>query len=712
VVSGGRSLIVVLSCVLSAGAAVAAPIFWPARQENDRTIRVRPLPECRVHAVTEDGTETLHACGVSVSLPPHAHLVWIEQGNTISGQVAPPADAAAEVDLPLVAAGAVQVDVDSHAEQQRSVRLLHAGAVRFTRTMPAARAGEHLLMPAGTILVLENDRRGEVLRLGTGNVVPGRTASIRPAAPAQDAALVGLFTIPTIVATSGAPTAFSVNGDRVPELVIDHGGEVVTLWRLPSGPAEVGVRSGAYQFAPQTLRLRERGVATMRGELRPLPSLTVKIDVPESALAAWKTLEPALTIRRTADKKVVRQGDAAGEQEFALLPLDVYDAVLTAKPWTFVRRADLTAGADGEVEFAVEPFTISGRVMAGDEPAAATVAFRRGNGDTTTTHTDADGEYEVTLWMRDMYIVETILDANASDAPFSRAVRLTSTRRFDIRVPRTKVVVQVTDAVSSKPVAGAEVTTFNRWDDPRSGKGTASHTVTTDENGLARLAPLTAGTAEIHVLATGYFKDEPVTIDVQDEPVERTVAVKVRPAGATAVVRIVLPGGAPASDADVMVVRDTGGWQPLWSARADAQGSVSVPRALAHSIVLVRHPAAAGLARRFQDLPEQEYRLVPASPQPLLVNVKHGGDAAGNVAITVWFHELPLTGAALEFLLGAPTLVPANGLWTGRNLPREPVRILASSGMIDAQIAAGAYDALATIVPEPRPNQVTLTVVD
>jgi hypothetical protein len=46
------------------------------------------------------------------------------------------------------------------------------------------------------------------------------------------------------------------------------------------------------------------------------------------------------------------------------------------------------------------------------------------------------------------------------------------------------------------------------------------------------------------------------------------------------------------------------------------------------------------------------------------------------------------------------------------NLPREPVRILVSSGRIDAAIAAGAYDALATVVPEPRPSQVTLTVVD
>jgi 5-hydroxyisourate hydrolase-like protein (transthyretin family) len=378
-----------------------------------------------------------------------------------------------------------------------------------------------------------------------------------------------------------------------------------------------------------------------------------------------------------------------------------------------VRRADLTGGVDGTVEFAPQPFMISGKVTAGDAPKAASVVFRRGNGDTSKAHADSSGAYEVTLWMSDMYIIETILEEDPSQPPFSRATRLWSTRTIDIHVPMTKVKVEVTDAATGKPVAGAEVTTFNRWDDPASGKGSASHTVMTDAQGIARLAPLSQGTAEIHVKADGYFKDEPAIIAVTDDSGERTVAVKLRPAGATSVVRVILPNGAPAEGAEVMLVGDPGGSSILWSGRADTAGRVSVPRSLAQSILLVRHPAAAGLARRFQDLPDQEYRLIPASPQPLLVRVERRGEPpAGFVGITVWFGGLPLTGGALEFLVRTPAFVPSGGIWKAMSLPREPVRILASSGTIDAQIAAGAYDALATVVPEPRPAQIVLNVVD
>lgn len=309
-----------------------------------------------------------------------------------------------------------------------------------------------------------------------------------------------------------------------------------------------------------------------------------------------------------------------------------------------------------------------------------------------------------------MYIVETVLDESDTQQAFSRAMRLSSAQRVDIRVPLTKVLVQVTDAATNQPVADAEVTTFNRWEDPQSGKGTASHAVTTDAAGVARLAPLTPGTAEIHVHATGYFKDDPITITVPD--LERTVAVKLRPTGATSVLRIALPNGAPASEAEVMVVADTGGWKNLWSGRADAQGVANVPRALSGAIILARHPAAAGVARRFEDLPEQEYRLRLPSPQPLMVKTERRGDVAGNVAITIWFDGLPLTGSALEFLLRSPAMVPNSGFWTASNLPRAPIRILASSGLIDDQIVKGAFDALATIVPEPSPNPVVLSVVD
>jgi hypothetical protein len=480
----------------------------------------------------------------------------------------------------------------------------------------------------------------------------------------------------------------------------------VTLWSgLAAGDRQLALRSDTYHFAPASLRLRERNIVTIRGELRQLPALKVTIDVPEDALTAWRALDPSLTVRRTADQKVIRRSDSAtGEQLFSFLPPDSYDAVLKTSQWTFVRRADLTAGADGAVSFSPEPFTISGTLTAGGEPRASTVRFRRGNGDTTKVQSDATGQYEVTLWMSDMYL--------NVQPPFSRAMRLWSTRRLDIQVPMTKVRVHVTDAANNKPVADAAVMTLNRWNDAQSGKGAASHTVKTDARGIAELAPLSRGTAEIHVNAAGYFKDDATTIEIQDDRFERTIAVSLRPAGEASDVSISLPDGSPAAEADVMVVADSTGRQILWTGKSDPRGRVSVPRSLIGSIVLIRHRGAAGMARRFTGAAEEKLVLAAPSPQPLLVKVERRGQSAVNAAMTVWYGALPISSAALQFLLGVPPLTSIDGQWAAPNLPREPIRILASSGMFDAAIATGAYEALATVVPEPRPNQLTLEAVD
>jgi hypothetical protein len=310
-----------------------------------------------------------------------------------------------------------------------------------------------------------------------------------------------------------------------------------------------------------------------------------------------------------------------------------------------------------------------------------------------------------------MYIVEAVLDEASEQPPFARLYRLSTSRRLDIHVPRTKVLVSVTDSATGNPVANAAVNTINRWEDGETGKGGASHNATTDDSGVARLAPLSEGTAEIHVTADGYFKDDPITIAVQNDTA-RTVPVRLRPAGAGVAVRVILPGGAPAADAELRAVAAPSGLPILWSGRTDADGRVSVARSLIGLILLVRHQAAASHARRLEDTPEQEIQLMPFSPQPLMIRVERRGEPARSAQITVWLGVLPISGPALGFLTRSPSSTSAAGDWVGQHLPQGPLRILASSGSIDAQIAAGVYDALAATVPEPRPNQFVITVVE
>lgn len=588
----------------------------------------------------------------------------------------------------------------------RTVRLVHAGVIPFSRTITTSE--QRARMPEGTTLALELDPRGDVTRVAVERISPARTTILDPKTPSSGAALVGLFEVRRVIEKH--ESRLLLDGQHQPEFVVGHGHELIALWRsLDAGQFEMTLRSEAYQFAPAPVRLRAKNVATIRGELRPLPNLSVKVVVPDDARDAWQALEPSLSVRRTADKKEVRSSKGQ-DHDFSLLPLDTYEVALTAKPWTFVRSADLTSGTDAAVEFELAPFTISGTVTAGNDPKAASVTFRRGNGDATTVRTNARGEYEATLWTNGMYIVEAAVEGSKKP-PFTRLYRLSTTRRLDVQVPQTQVSVVVTDAVTGEPIANARVTTINRWQDPDSRKGSTSHHVITDAHGVALLAPLSEGIAEIHVAADGYFKDDPATIPVQKE-LSRTIAVSMRRETAGNRVRVVLPNAAPAAEAELLAVGDPSGLAILWSGRADGDGRVSVPQSLAAAILLVRHPAAAGHARRIENVPDVEIRLAPSSPQPIVLRAERRGEPVRSARITVWYGALPISSAALQFLTRTPSATSAAGDWVGNYLPAGPLRVLASSGRIDGQIAAGAYDALATVVPDPRPNQVVLTVVD
>jgi hypothetical protein len=189
-----RLLFVVLTAALNAGVALAAPAFFPARVSGDGAVRrVAIQSDCRVHVELKKGAEALHPCGAPLSLSSEALLVWIEQGEEVSGQIAWPSN---DVDLPLVSAGALQLELERPAnDEQRTVRLLNAGSLAFVRTIRVGKAAQRLLMPQGTTIALELDARGDVSRLATAKIVRGRVATVRPIVPAEGAALVGIFTI-------------------------------------------------------------------------------------------------------------------------------------------------------------------------------------------------------------------------------------------------------------------------------------------------------------------------------------------------------------------------------------------------------------------------------------------------------------------------------------------------------------------------------------
>ncbi len=113
---------------MSAGTALASVTLRPAQHGPDGTLGRLPITaDCRVHVLTEDGIETLHPCGESLSLAARARTLWIEQGDAISGQVEVPL-AATDMALPLVPAGEVSL-VDEKGVKR--ARVIHAGGTRF-----------------------------------------------------------------------------------------------------------------------------------------------------------------------------------------------------------------------------------------------------------------------------------------------------------------------------------------------------------------------------------------------------------------------------------------------------------------------------------------------------------------------------------------------------------------------------------------------------
>ena len=73
---------------------------------------------------------------------------------------------------------------------------------------------------------------------------------------------------------------------------------------------------------------------------------------------------------------------------------------------------------------------------------------------------------------------------------------------------------------------------------------------------------------------------------------------------------------------------------------------------------------------------------------------------------------LRVSGSRLAFLAWSSAATDRDGLWSARNLPCEPLRLLAWKRVGPAAIASGAYDALATLVACPSPNRIVVRTID
>lgn len=131
-------------------------------------------------------------------------------------------------------------------------------------------------------------------------------------------------------------------------------------------------------------------------------------------------------------------------------------------------------------------------------------------------------------------------------------------------------------------------------------------------------------------------------------------------------------------------------------------------------MLLVRHPAAGFLVRRFERCAgaeeTPEWTLPPAAG-PLRLRVVDGSGSPvpwARLALTV--DGGLLAGSLLRWLTGADA-ADAAGLWQGQNLPATPLAALALPAGGDGLPPVIGTGSLATEIAPPWPSVVELTAV-
>jgi len=723
----------ILASGLAALALVAAisPAFaaTPDQSLPGPTISIAPAQsvdarraDCSVKLLRAAEDEpSSHACGAPIRVAEGRYSAWIETAGRISAELL-------DVDVPAGAGHqsfstklAPAASVEIRAERvDPSIRLvLMHTSMPFRRELPVSRAvGRPVWMPAGSVVAASFDRRGDAVTISRPVAATAGSTVIVDVTKQVGSALVGLLEL----ADAGSSSAFTAIAlrdavERPSDLLFRRGEEFLAVWYgLGAGWATVDIQSKELFAEAAETTIRDDSASTVRARIRRRPTLTLALDASESELKALAERKAVLRLVTHGDGRTLAETPIDGrEYRFEHLPPEMLAGVIDIGGWKVSHRIDLTAGIDLQEAVEIDAVEVSGRITYGGDPAAARIQFRSGD-ESTDTEADETGRYETLLWQTGRFIAEVRLRDEPAVPSFHDTFWVDAdTSTLDFRIPRTNYRVAVVDRETGKPIARASVGFLNRWQDPDLGARSHGRAVISDDNGLATLPPLRAGDVELRVGATGYRDAEVVRFVVPEgEPVQKPPVIEIRleGAGRGERVRLVLPDGSAAARAGLMIVGDGVPSSPLFRGTTDADGAVTIPAGLEGAILLVRHPAAGTLVRRWTGPQQQEeaWKLPPAAG-PVLVRVRTSDDAPVRFAsIVLWVNGLPLSGPALIFLMDQAPQTDGEGIFTVRNLAPEPFRIVALRR--SRQTAAEALFALATLVPFPRPDAVILRVVE
>lgn len=697
-----------------------AILFWPSKYADvDDRCKVVLAPW------SDFAAERAFACGVWFQPPEDRYQSWIEMGDdrispvaaTINFAPTPFQGRGQRVIMPVGAGGRVALAPDVALPDGAEVSLMNFDSccrvvlgVPFTRRLKdRATLQTGVMMPTGTVFagVFERRTRDAIAIARPVRVEEGKAITIAPRPPAAGTSDVFVSLGRSRIRKSREDdiVQLTLNGKK-PEMLFDGDDRIYAAWFSVQGSsAQFAVESKTLQLPERAVKLTAGKVSTVREELRVLPSIRVSLLAPS---AAFGEETPIVDVLPPSSSGALRSLPIHPGEEAILdaLPLESLAVVLRVGPWRFRKLVDLTAGADDHVVFDLHPIVVTGEVFYGRERARnAEVAFEADDGFVKTTTTD-EGRYRITLWHGgDAWAALVTIPGRPGPPLMDGFLQINESRTLDFRVPRTAYDVRVVDAVSGKGIAGARVVATNVFLRDAQ-EATVMQDATAATDGVARLAPLREGRLEIRATAEGYFDSAKVDAKVDGIESEAAFEVRLQPLGETVAVRLRTADGRAAALADVRAVRAPHGIEaPLWYGKSDETGTVRIPRNIEGATLLIRSPDAASAVRTFDADAAADIILQPAAPT---IRV----DAPSRTRIALWIDGVRVSGPAVSFLTWSAEASDAEGTWSAKNLPAQPLRLIAWQRTPVQDIAAGLRDANATIIPYPWPSSIALEPFD
>lgn len=694
-----------------------AALVWPARYTTSaKTPNYLDPTGCQAYLVprTDLDSEEVHPCGQWFRPKPGQYKVWLEGRGVISPMPSvlrwddtPFAGHGLINVMPVVQAGSVTLSRKVKIPAHTGFRLLSLSSQflgqpqrAFDRRSRSPYAGTS--MPAGkTIAGLFDQKSGDAVALsGTFDVQPGKTVEIEPRLPAEGTDVLVVLRRPQ--PPRGADIALTLateTGVQSPSEALYAVDNVYAVWHGVRGrTARVLTESSTLHLPAIDLSLKPRTVVTFRGDLRARPSVGVSAFVPPEKI---KTLE--LEVQELATRKALFETvlTAGTRKVIEALPATKLRFLLKADIWKTSKEVDLTSGDDDEVTFQLSPIRINGTLYSGTEAAKGKLRFEYARDQSLEVETDERGDYEAVVLHPAVYTTSIVV-ANDSAPPFVQFVDIDRDRRIDFTIPTNRITIVVRDANTGAPVPGAEIRMKSVWADDTRGDMTLNLRYRTDSAGHAVLPHLHPGGVTLSAVAAGYEDSTPQTLAINADTVSKEELL-LRPIHGRPV-RIVLPNGEAAAGAEVAVVRDGNG-SITWRGSADPSGSILLPHHLG-AVFVVRHPLAGSVAGLVHAV-DADIRLAsPVSPSLVFQTADADGNPVAFALLTFWINGVRLTDAAVSFAgWSGAGVSDQDGIWTGRNLPKGPVRVLATRNISPVQVSSGAYDSLSSVIEPVRPDE-------